>query len=176
MRLGRGLAALTVALGLTTITACGGGSGDPVAWTDSVCGALLKFGEAAKKQPTFDSSDPASAVNALDGYLGNLVTAANSSIDSIKAAGPSPVKGGDEFATGLTRSLTDVKTSFQAARDQIAEIDTADPASIATALPAAIEPLNKIDQLPDPLDSVQGNAELDAAAAKAPNCKALDTA
>lgn len=146
---------------------------DPVAWVDDVCGALLPFTEAASSQPNIDTTDPAAAIQGLSNYLGRAVAGLDSAISGMAAAGPSPVEGGDEVVNRLTTSLTTFRTSFQDAKTRIDAVDASNLQEVITALPAAVEPLEKLQSAPDPTADLKSNPELDRAAARAPNCKAL---
>jgi hypothetical protein len=146
---------------------------DPVAWVDDVCGSLLPFVKASTAQPQIDASDPAAAVKGLSAYLGAAVASIDESLAGLKAAGPSPVEGGDEVVTALTGALTTFRTSFKDAQTQIDAVDATDPTQVVTALPKALEPLEKLSALGDPTADLKSNPELDRAAQKAPNCQTL---
>ena len=146
---------------------------DPVAWVDRVCGSLLPFIKIGATPPAINSSDPKAAIKGLSGYLGKAVSALDEALAGLKQAGPSPVKGGDEGVTALTGALTTFRKSFQDAKTKLDAVDPNDLGQLATALPAALEPLQSLSDLPDPTADLKGSPELDAAAKKAPNCKAL---
>ncbi len=146
---------------------------DPVAWVDRVCGSLLPFVKIGASPPDINSSDPKAAITGLSSYLGKAVTALDGALAGLKQAGPAPIKGGDEGVTALTGALTTYRKSFQDAKTQLDAVDPNDVSQLATALPAALEPLQSLSDLPDPTSDLKGSPELDAAAKQAPNCKAL---
>lgn len=149
---------------------------DGVAWMNDVCGALLPFIRTAATPPPLDqSSDPVTLVKGLSTYFGQASTSAASAITGMAAAGPSPIEGGDEVVTGLTGTLTTFKTTFEDAQTRIDALDTSDPQALATGLPAAIEPLGELANLPDPTAGLGENPELDKAAKQAANCKEIET-
>jgi hypothetical protein len=168
-----GTLASTLVLVAVAVAGCGGSKGDPVAWTDDVCGALSGFITAATAQPNLNQNDPAAMVKGLGDYLGSTTAALDTSIKGLDAAGPSPVDGGDEYVSRLKNTLTQIRTSFDTARTQLAAVDTSSPESLQTALPAAVAPLQELSNLADPTEGLQANEELRAAGEKAPNCKKL---
>ncbi|WP_219414876.1 hypothetical protein [Pseudonocardia nigra] len=179
------LAALALSTGCTTTVAgtpssAGAGAGapaagDPVAWVDQVCGALLPVIRTGANPPQLDRAvDPAELVGTLSEYLGEAEASADSAITGMAQVGPSPVAGGDEIVTELSGALTTFRTSFQEARTQLDAIDTSDPDALATGLPAAIAPLQELATLPDPTADLQNTAELDRASREAPNCQEIE--
>jgi hypothetical protein len=159
-------------LALAAAAGCGGGT-DAIAWTDEVCGALTGFTDAVTTQPRLDASDPVAAVQGLGDYLGSTATALQASISTLDAAGASPVEGGDEYVSRLREALTQIRTSFDAARTQLVQVDTSSAASMTAALPAAVAPLQELTDLADPTEGLRANDELRTAAEQAPNCQRL---
>lgn len=147
---------------------------DPVKWVDGVCGSLLPFVKAASTAPAIDPSDPKAALTGLSSYLGKAVTTLDTALTGLKTAGPSPVNGGDQVVTALTSALTKFRSSFQESKTKIDAVDPKDLSQVATALPAALAPLQEISNLKDPTAELKSSPELDKAAKQAPNCKALD--
>ena len=127
-------------------TGCGGGAAsgpDPaaVAWTDEVCGALTGFIKAVTDRPDVDPSDAAAAVRDVSGYLGSTTQQLQESLTALAAVGPSPVEGGDAYVARLRTALGGVLAGFETARTQLAAVDTSSPDAVATAVPAAVAPL-----------------------------------
>lgn len=166
-------AACAGATGTATPAAPGSTAGattaDPVSWMDKVCGSLDDFKAATSTPPQVDSSSPQAAIKSLSSYLDKIIDALDSAITGMKAAGPSPVKGGDEAVSKLTTALTTVKGTFAETKTKIDQADPNDP----TALQDAVAPLQSLQNLPNPLQDFTSNAELDKAADQAPKCKAL---
>lgn len=143
-------------------------SGDTVAWTGGLCGAMVKFVDTAKTQPSF--TDPGKVVEALSEYLGKVSTAAQGTLDSIKTLGPSPVDGGDEIVIKLDQTVTTMKTAFDSTRAKLANVDATDQAALTAAL-SDITNLQSGQQFD--FGSINSNPELNAAAEKAPECQQL---
>jgi hypothetical protein len=150
-------------------------TGDPVAWINGVCGSLLGFVRTVSSPPAIDSSSPQKAVTGLSAYLGTAVTAIDRSTTEIKAAGPSPVEGGDKAVATITDALGKARTSFQAAKTKIDAVDPSDLSQVATALPEALSPLQDLSTLTNTSGDLQSTPELDKAAQQAANCQALQT-
>lgn len=169
---GDGTTASTTAAGATPPAA-----GDPVAWVDGLCGGLLPFVKTAATQPPLDvSSDAAALVKGLSGYLAGATESADSAIKDISALGPSPITGGDDIARELVKTLTTFRTTFGDAQKRVDAVDPTDTQALADALPAAIEPLGELANLPDPTADLKDNPELDRAAEQAPRCKEIESA
>lgn len=149
-------------------------TGDPVTWINGVCGSLLGFVRTVSAPPAIDSSSPEKAVKGLSTYLGTAVTAIDKATTEIKAAGPSPVDGGDQAVATITNALGSFRTSFQAAKTKIDAVNPSDLGQVATALPEALTPLQDLSKLPTTTD-LKSSPELDKAAQQAPNCQALST-
>jgi hypothetical protein len=160
------------------VTGCAAGGPDPraVAWTDDVCGALTGFTLAVTREPVVDGSDAAAAVRGLSGYIASASDALQQSIGALGEVGPSPVAGGDEYVARLREALSHIRTSFDAAGSQLATVDTTNRAELATALPAAMAPLQELRNMPSPAEGLTATDDLSAASAEAPNCQAMRTA
>jgi hypothetical protein len=146
---------------------------DPVAWTDKVCGSLLPLQESLSTKPQFNENDPAAAVKALSDFLGKSEASVDQALSGLDAAGPSPVANGDAAVTKIKSALTTVRTSFDQAKVALDKIDPNNVSELVTALPQAVAPLQELSKLQDPTTNLESSPELEAAAAKAPNCQAL---
>lgn len=164
----------TLAVAPVLLTGCGtSGESDAEGWTDDVCGALTGFATAVSSQPSVDQTDPASVKSGLGTYLTGTASALDEAIRDLKAAGPAPVRGGDEYVSRLTGTLTSVRTSFTDAAGRLDQVDTASPESMAAALPDVLAPLQELGNLADPTAGLDAIDELRVAAEKAPNCQQL---
>lgn len=151
-------------------------SEDAVAWTDQVCGALTGFTQAATAGPQVRSADPVTAVREVDRYLGSTAEELQRSLTALDAVEPSPVEGGDEYVARLREALRGIRAGFESARTQLAAVDVRDPQALATAVPAAVAPLQELRDLPDPTEGLRENEELRAASEQAGNCRDLRSA
>jgi hypothetical protein len=164
------LAALTAGCGSSAP------SEEAVGWTNQVCGALAGFTRAATTSPRIDPADPVAAVQELDRYLGATSDELQRSLTELDAVGPSPVEGGDAYVGRLEEALRGIRTGFDSARTQVTAIDVADPAQLATAIPAALAPLQELRNLPAPTEGMRANEELRTASEQAQSCRELRSA
>jgi hypothetical protein len=166
----------TVAALAALIGGCGGSaapSADAVAWTNQVCGALSGFTRAATTSPQIDRTNPVAAVQELDRYLGATSEELQRSLTALGAVGTSPVDGGDAYVGRLEEALRGIRSGFDSARTQLAAVDVADPAQLATAVPAAMAPLQGLRNVPAPTEGMRASEELGAASEQAENCRQL---
>ncbi len=147
---------------------------DPVAWMDQICRALQPVITLQEDQPRLDPANPRDSVAALSSYLGDAGTATDGAITGMAAAGPSPIEGGDQAVSALTGTLTTFRDSTREAKTKIDAIDTSDRRALATELPAAVQPLTALANLPNPAAGLGSNPELDRAAAQAPQCRQIE--
>lgn len=154
----------------------GGGVGatdDPVAWMDRVCGGLTVLTEAPAEPPQLDpSGSPAQAFEQFRAQLAKTGEDVDRAIDGVRAAGPSPIEGGDALVQQMTEALGAVKTSFDTAQDRLADIDPNDPDSLAQGL-GALTPPEGIEELANPQELLRENPALVEAAEQAPKCQEL---
>jgi len=178
-----GLVAATVLLGapaqgpsvpVTTTPTPTVAVGDPVGWTNRVCGVLLPLVKVAATEPTFDQNDPAAAVRALSNYLGGALSAVDQALTGLDAVGPAPVPAGDTIVGRVKQTLTTVRTAFDRAKTATDELDPTDLVELATKLPQAVAPLKDLQKLEDPTADLKTDPVLEAAAATAPNCQTLN--
>ena len=166
----------TIAALAALAAGCGGSagpSGEAVAWTDQVCGALSGFTKAATTSPQINRADPVAAVQELDRYLGATSDELQRSLTALDAVGPSPVDGGDTYVGRLEDALRGIRSGFDAARTQLAAVNVSDPAQLATAVPAALAPLQELRNLPAPTEGMRASEELGAASERADTCRQL---
>jgi len=129
--------------------------------------------ESLSAKPQFDENDPAAAVKALSDFLGKSEASIDQAISGLDAAGPSPVASGDPAVAKIKSALTTIRSSFDQAKVALDKIDPNNVSELVTALPQAVAPLQELSKLQDPTTDLQSSPELEAAAAKAPNCQAL---
>jgi hypothetical protein len=166
----------TVAALAALVGGCGGStapSEGAVDWTNQVCGSLSGFTRAATTSPQIDRADPVAAVQELDRYLGATSEELQRSLTALGTVGPSPVDGGDAYVGRLEEALRGIRNGFDSARMQLAVVDVSDPAQLATAVPAALAPLQDLRNLPAPTDGMRDSEELGAASEQAANCRQL---
>jgi hypothetical protein len=162
------------ALAMLTV-GCGGAATnvDAVAWTDEVCEALSGFTQVASDGPHIDPADPVATVQRMSQYASSTSEELQRSLTALDAVGSSPVEGGDQYVARLREALTSIRAGFESARTQLAAVDIANQAALASAFPAAVAPLQELRNLPDPTEGLRANDALKAASEKATSCRDL---
>lgn len=142
---------------------------EPIAWMDGICGALLPLGLFAGI-PEIDTGDPPTAATVISTILGTMVSTMDGVIAGVKAQGPSPIKGGNEFSAKMVDGLTSFRTTALGAKTKI---DTA-PRDNPTALSLALQDVGTtLLSMQNPLAGIVASPEIDAITPQAPNCKAM---
>ena len=145
---------------------------DPVAWADQVCGALLPLADASKAPDLDTSGDPQKLFDGLGAARGKLSDGAGSAVTALDKVGPSPTKNGDKLVENLKGTLTTLQKTTSDAKTTIDKVDVNDPSSL-TELEDTLTKFGQLDQMPDPTQDFQNDAELKAAFDKAANCQKI---
>lgn len=193
------LLALLAALGLA---ACGGGSSSDEGadaatteaaateaasaetvsaeqWVGGVCGAIGTWQTSITTDlPTFsDPSDVESVIQGLSDYLGGVITATNTMIADVQAAGVPDVDQGEAIANDFVAALQPVADSFQQAQADVDALSGGDPGAAVTELTnIGTEIQNAATQAGaafDDLATKYPDAGFDEAAANAPECASI---
>jgi hypothetical protein len=132
--------------------------------------------ELTEGVPDFSSvTDIESTKDSLVSYLGSVVTATQTPVDDLQAAGVPEVENGEAIATEMQSALSSIGDEFAAARDSVEGLSTEDPAAFASSLTDLGTTLTEagtaagttFDQLAEQYPS----ADLDAAASEAASCQ-----
>ncbi|WP_214404691.1 hypothetical protein [Pseudonocardia lacus] len=145
---------------------------DPVAWMDQICGALAPLVEAPVAPDLDPSAPPGETITKLASQLSEIGDKMGGAIDGLKAAGPSPIEGGDAFVQQMTEALGTGKTAIDETASKLSAADPNDPESLLTAF-EGLSSTEGLGALEDPGDALKSNAALDEAAAQAPNCQSI---
>ncbi|GEL18254.1 hypothetical protein [Pseudonocardia asaccharolytica] len=170
MRVRTSICAAAVALMALLAAGCGGGADDAetTAWADKICGSYVSFRETLTAAvPTTSAPDHAQQVQQLSVFAENVVAAAQEAIAGIDTAGAPDVDGAAAVAATLTQRMTQIQTTFAAAKAQI------EAARDQEALAQSIVPLQELAHLPDPTSELTANADLRRAVDAAPSCQRL---
>jgi hypothetical protein len=149
-----------------------GPGADPAAWTDKVCGALVTYWKPMTPGalPNFADDKSEDAIKKrLSDYLGTVSGAIDQGQQQLKAAGASPVTGGDD----LVKSYADAMTrNGKTVADAKAEVDSVDPAN-AQAFQQKLDSADaklKTFAAPQGLDKLGNTPRLVKAIEKSPKC------
>jgi hypothetical protein len=139
---------------------------------DKICTALLPTLKTRATQPKLDAANPRDSITALSAYLGEAGPVIDGTLNGMSAAGPSPIAGGDEAVTALRTTLTAYRDAAREAKTTLDGIDTTNRTTLTAQFPQAVAQLAALSKVPNPAADLGSNPELDAAAAKAPQCQA----
>lgn len=148
---------------------------DPVEWMDRVCGSLLPFQQALKTAPQSTEGDPTATAAAISAFLARSEAAIDTSLVGLDAAGPSPVAGGDASLARLKSSLSTVRASLDRIKKALDGIDPTNAFEAASTLPTVIVSLAELVKVQSSTAGLRDDPVLQAAAARAPNCRSLKT-
>lgn len=144
-----------------------------VAWTDSVCGALVPVAESLLNPPEFDVTTPAATREAYVSYLARSEAAADAAVQGVAAAGPAPVDNGQQVADTVRGQLTDLRNDLGEARTRLEQGDPNDAVGIGRSVLAAGNVVGAVGNSAQALSALDGNPQLDAAFDQAQSCQRL---
>jgi hypothetical protein len=144
-----------------------------VAWTDSVCGALVPVAESLVNPPGFDVTAPAATREAYLAYLANAESATDTAAQQVAAAGPAPVDGGEQVTEDVRAQLTDLSDDLADARNQIEQADPNDATAVGRFAVAAGNVVGAVGNTAQALQALDGDPRLDAAFEQAASCQQL---
>ena len=144
-----------------------------VAWTDSVCGALVPVAENLADLPEFDLSAPAATRQAYLTYLTDAQAAVDRALDGVSAAGAAPVDDGAQVAEEVRNELTELRDDLGDARTQLEQADPTDPSAIGRSAVVAGNLVGALGNQAQSLGALDGNPRLDAAFEQAQSCQQL---
>ena len=144
-----------------------------VAWTDSVCGALVPIAESLMNPPGFDPTALAATREAYVSYLARAQAATDKALQDVAAAGAAPVDDGQQVADDVRKQLTDLRDDLADARTQLEQANVNDPTAIGRAVVAAGNVVGAVGNSAQALNALDGNPRLDAAFEQAQSCQRL---
>jgi hypothetical protein len=144
-----------------------------VAWTNSVCGAVVPVAESLVNPPAFDVTAPAATRDGYLEYLGNARAATDTALQQVTAAGSAPVDGGEQVAKEVRDQLTELRDDLTDARNQIEQADPNDATAVGRFAVAAANVVGAVGNTAQALSALDGNPQLDAAFEQAQSCQQL---
>jgi hypothetical protein len=138
-------------------------------WQTSLTAGNQTFQDAVSTgNPT-----PEDVKAALETYLTTAVEDTQTLASEIEALGVPGVEGGEDVSTTVVTALNNVATLFQTILDQVQQVDTTNPAAMATALQDLVPQLQQGAQdVAGAFGSID-NSELTAAANDIPACTSI---
>jgi hypothetical protein len=146
-----------------------------IAWTDSVCGALVPVVDALQTPPPIDFTDPAATREAYLAYIDAAVQRAEQAVQEVGGAGPPPVEGGDELAQDVREQVTDLREDIAEARQQIEAADPSDVAALGQAVSAVGNVLGSLGNSAHASGTIAADPRLRPAFEQAESCEQLTT-
>jgi hypothetical protein len=134
-----------------------------IAWTDTVCGALVPITESLMSPPGLDPTALAATRDAYVTYLTRAQGAADTALQDVTTAGPAPVDDGQQIADEVQKQLTDLRDDLADARTQLEQADVNDATAIGQAVVAAGNVVGAVGNNAQALSALDGNPRLDAA-------------
>jgi hypothetical protein len=144
-----------------------------VAWTDSVCSALVPISESLMNPPGLDPTALAATRDAYVSYLTRAQGAADTALQDVTAAGSAPVDDGQQVADEVQKQLTDLRDDLADARTQLEQADINNATAIGRAVVAAGNVVGAVGNNAQALSAIDGNPRLDAAFEQAQSCQRL---
>jgi hypothetical protein len=179
-----GRAAAVAAL-LAGVVACSAAPSNQVAgaprpdpattWSDTVCGSVLAFANAATAPPDFAAATDLAAVQrSYSAYLGALVAGVREGRSALAAAGNPPVPDGYAVADRVRTGLIRLEQDMTGAQAMVDGADPADPRGFVTAVRQVEQTVLAIE-VPDVVAELATVPELAAATRTAPTCRTVRT-
>lgn len=132
---------------VAVVAGCGGG-GDggaeggvpPDQWAQSVCGALAEWQSSLQQQSqdltstVLEAESPQAAKDQIGNFLTDVISETETMIGEVRAAGTPDVEQGGQIAEDFYNGLTQMRTAFDQARQQVEEVPVDDPQAFQQAL------------------------------------------
>jgi hypothetical protein len=144
-----------------------------VAWTDSVCRALVPVAQSLLNPPEVNVTAPAATRNAYLSYLAKSEAATDGAIKDVTAAGRAPVDNGQQIADNVRDQLTDLRNDLGQARTHLEQADPNDAVGIGRSVIAAGNVVGAVGNSAQALRALNSNPQLDAAFNQAKSCQQL---
>ncbi len=152
---------------------CSDGS-ENVAWMNDFCGELGKLESLSNIQPPeIAPGDVAGAQRAISDVLGRFGSTVSSTLEGLRSLPPAPEPAGDQAKQQLVDTFAPIKQQVAEAK---ATLDAAGPNDTGAILDVGQTMTSigtSLQQVDNPLASLDDSAELTEAAQEAPNCKGI---
>jgi hypothetical protein len=152
-----------------------GGTATPeaVAWTGSICEALIPVTRTLRTPPAVDVTAPDAAQQAYRDYLGEAQAQVEQAQQELAMLDAPPVEGGEELVQDVREQVNDLGADVT---DAIANVDAADPANpvaIGQAVVAGGNLLGAVGNNVQAIGALTDDPELGDAVEQAPACDEL---
>jgi hypothetical protein len=157
----------------TTPTPTGTPQEQALAWTSSVCEALVPVTAFLTAPPRFDVNTPAATRQAYTDYLNQGLVQTDRARAALAAAGPAPVAGGDAIAEQVRGDVADLRADLVDARNQINTVNPNDPIALGRTLIGVSRVVGALLSGSDVVRTLNRTPELSVAYAQSPACAQL---
>jgi hypothetical protein len=190
-RPGRG-AGVVLAFAVAVLAGCGGPTPTPVApaptvtptptatpeeqalaWTESVCGALVPVVAGLTGPPGIDLGAPEATRQAYLTYLADGIATTDRARAALAAAGPAPVAGGDVLAEQVRGDVAELRTDLVDARTQVERAEPDSAVAVGRALVGASSLVRALLNGAEVAGAVNRDPLLRDAYGRAPSCARL---
>jgi hypothetical protein len=144
-----------------------------LAWTESVCGALVPVVARLTAAPALDLSTPEVTRQAYLAYLADGLATTDRARDALVAAGPAPVAGGDAIAEQVRGEVADLRAHLVDARDQVQRADPGSAVSVGRALVSGTSLVGALLNGAQVAGTINRDPALHEAYDRAPSCMQL---
>jgi hypothetical protein len=144
-----------------------------VAWTESVCAALVPVVAHLTAAPPLDLNAPEQTRQAYLTYLGDGVAVTDRARDALVGAGPAPVPNGDAIAEQVRGEVADLRAHIVDARDQVQRSDPGSAVAVGRALVSGTNLIGALLNGAQVAGTINRDPTLHAAYDSAPSCQQL---
>jgi hypothetical protein len=141
-------------------------------WMGRVCEPLVPLTQRLGSLPVPDLADAAATRQAYVEYLDAAVQETDKAIETVTAAGPPPIEGGDAAANDIRGQLADLRRDLVQARDQIERAD-GDAAAVGQVVAATGNLIESFGNRLQAAAALTDDPRLEAAFEQAPQCRDL---
>jgi hypothetical protein len=144
-----------------------------LAWTGSVCAALVPVVARLTAAPPLDLSSPEVTRQAYLTYLADGLATTDRARDALVAAGPAPVANGDAIAEQVRGEVADLRAHLVDARDQVQRADPGSAVAVGRALVSGSNLIGALLSGAQVAGTINRNPALHEAYDRSPSCMQL---
>ncbi|MCO1660901.1 hypothetical protein [Pseudonocardia humida] len=146
---------------------------EAVAWTGSVCEALVPVAQTLRTPPEIDVTAPQAARQAYRDFLVEARTQADQAQQQLSTLGAPPVEEGEELAQEVQEQVTDLREDVTEALNRVEAADPNNPLAIGEAVVAGGNVLGAVGNNVQAVGALTDEPELRNAFEQAPACEEL---
>lgn len=144
-----------------------------LAWTGSVCEALVPVAQTLRTPPAIDVTAPGAAQQAYRDYLTRAQTQTEQAQQQLGSLGAPPVEGGEELIEDVQQQVGDLREDVTEALDRVNAADPGNPLAIGEAVVAGGNVLGAVGNNVQAVSALTDEPELRDAFERTPACDEL---